>query len=195
MAALAILAISMVGLTAGLLVASRTTGIAAHRTLMLQFAQSRLERLLAETRIKIPTKDYSIPGVACCAKMDAGGTFDPTAAPGTGGWQMDTIDGAPTSSAGDDAMFGPVLIFDSSTNATDNFIAKTISARNAAVTNGVDGAQGCGDSTMAGSGTMCREIHVEPATVNGTHMLRAWVRVVTGASASNSVMLQQDIAQ
>ena len=82
-AALAVLGISMLGLTAGLIVAASSTSIAAQRTLMLQFAQSRLERLLAETRTKIPTKDDIVGGVSCCARMDPGGTFNPNAAPGT----------------------------------------------------------------------------------------------------------------
>ena len=80
MAALAVLGIAMLGLTAGLIVAMSSTGLAAQRTLMLQFAQARIERLLSQTRTKIPTKANS-----CCAKMDAGGVFNPDAAPGTGG--------------------------------------------------------------------------------------------------------------
>ena len=197
-AALAVLGISMLGLTAGLIVAASSTSIAAQRTLMLQFAQSRLERLLAETRTKIPTKDDIVGGVSCCARMDPGGTFNPNAAPGTGGWQMDTIDGVPGTSAGDDAMAGPVLFFDSSGNASDPFIAQTIAARNAAIAAAIDGGSGCGDASVKVAGLLCREIHIEPATISGIHMLRAWVRVVStysGSYLANSVTLQQDIAQ
>ncbi len=206
MAALAILGIAMLGLTAGLIVASSTTGISAQRTLMLEFAQTRIERLVAETRTLIPTQYTTVAtfqGGLCCGKMAVSGTgcgalFDPNAAPGNCGWQMDTIDGgAPGPGVGEDLMFGPLLIFNASTNSTDGFIAKTIAARTAAVAAGIDGALGCGDPSVRNSGTLCRELHIEPGVISGVPMLRAWVRVVNGAGSylSNSVMLQEDIAQ
>lgn len=206
MAALAIMGIAMLGLTAGLVVASGATGISAQRTLMLEFAQTRVERLVAETRTHIPTQLSNVStfqGGLCCAKMavsgaGCGASFDPRAAPGTCGWQMDTIDGgAPGPGVGDDLMFGPLLVFNAATNSTDGYVAKTVAARNAAVSGGVDGALGCGDPSVRVSGTLCRELHIEPATVTGVPMLRAWVRVLggTGSYLSNSVTLQQDIAQ
>lgn len=198
MASLAILGIAMLGLTAGLVVAASTTGISAQRTLMLQFAQTRIERLVAETRTKIPTAATTIVGVGCCANMTVGGAFNPNAAPGTGGWQMDTIDGAaPGGGAGDDLMYGPLLVYNPSSSAIDTFVAKTVAARTAVVSAGLDGTTGCGDSSVRVAGTLCRELHIEPATVSGVPMLRAWVRVLsgTGSYLSSSVILQQDIAQ
>lgn len=198
LAALAILGIAMLGLTAGLIVASSTTGISAQRTLMLEFAQTRVERLVAETRIKIPTATTTVAGVSCCANMAVAGAFNPNAAPGTGGWQMDTIDGAaPGGGAGDDLMYGPLLVYNPSSNAIDTFVAKTIAARSAAVSAGLDGGAGCGDPSVRVTGTLCRELHIEPATVGGIPMLRAWIRVLNGSGSylSNAVILQQDIAQ
>ena len=196
-AALAVLGIAMLGLTAGLVVAGSSTAIASKRTLMLQFAQTRIERLVAETRVRIPTYDYTITGTACCAKMNAGGAFNAAAAPGTGGWQMDTIDGPPGTTAGDDIMYGPLLISDSSGNATDTYLAQTVAARNAAISGAIDGGLGCGDPSVRVGGELCRELHIEPANIGGVRMLRVWVRVVDGSGSylANSVTLQEDIAQ
>ena len=207
LAALSVLAIATVGLTGGIIVAVNTTGIAARRTLMVQFAQARLERLVAETRTKIPTAASTIP--VDCSKMAVGGAFDPTAAPGTGGWMLDVIDGAsgpnPTG-GGDDAMWGPILIYDSASNATDNYLANTIATRQNVYTSWIGSGlpAGCGTTTlapaMAGpqqSSMLCREVHIEPQTVNAVPMLRVWVRVLqVGADwRVNSVTLQEDIAQ
>lgn len=206
--ALAVLAIATLGLTAGIVVALRANGLAAQRTLMLQFAQARLERLVAETRVKIPTATTTTPD---CSAMTVAGAFNPNVAPGTGGWMLDVIDGAaPGAQAGDDAMFGPVLIFDAATNATDNYIAATRATRtavyNAWTGGGLSG--GCGASTLAvtaggAAGTpgtpaiLCREVHVEPQTVNAVPMLRAWVRVLQVGTdwQVNSVTLTVDISQ
>lgn len=207
-AALAVLSIATLGLVAGLLIALRANGIAAQRTLMLQFAQTRLERLVAETRTKIPTALTTSPD---CSAM-AVGTFDPIAAPGTGGWMLDVIDGpAPGGLAGDDSMFGPVLIYDAATNATDNYLSSTLATRAAVYSAWTGGAlaNGCGAASLAASAPssggaapsqaaiLCREVHIEPQTINNVPMLRAWVRVLqVGADwRVNSVTLTEDIAQ
>jgi prepilin-type N-terminal cleavage/methylation domain-containing protein len=209
LAALAVLAVATLGLVGGIIIALQTNGIAAQRTLMVQFAQARLERLVAETRIKIPTALTTSPD---CSKMSVAGTFDPTAPPGTGGWMLDVIDGPAPAGAGNDAMFGPVLIYDSATNASDNYISSTISTRTTVYNNWVGAglAAGCGATgsiqaaTPTGgapapgqAGILCRELHIEPQTLNGVPMLRAWVRVLQVGPdwRVNSVTLQEDIAQ
>lgn len=210
-AALAVLAIASLGLVAGLVIALRANGIAAQRTLMLQFAQTRLERLIAETRTKIPTAATTSPD---CSKMTSSPWPSGTSglpAPGTGGWMLDVIDGpAPNGAAGNDAMWGPVLIYDASTNATDNYIGSTIATRTNVYNAWVGGSlsAGCGSSIAAASpgggaappgqaSVLCREVHIEPQTVNGVPMLRAWVRVLQVGTnwQVNSVTLTEDIAQ
>lgn len=208
-AALAVLAVATLGLVGGIIIALRSNGIAAQRTLMAQFALARLERLVAETRTKIPTALTTSPD---CSKMAVAGTFDPNAAPGTGGWMLDVIDGPAPAGAGNDAMFGPVMIYDAATNATDNYISSTISTRTTVYNNWVGAAlpAGCGATGSIQAATpsggapapgqaavLCRELHIEPQTVNGVPMLRAWVRVLqVGADWQvNSVTLQEDIAQ
>jgi prepilin-type N-terminal cleavage/methylation domain-containing protein len=208
-AALAVLSIATLGLVGGIIIALRSNGIAAQRTLMVQFAQTRLERLVAETRTKIPTALTTSPD---CSKMSVSGTFDPSAPPGTGGWMLDVIDGPAPAGAGNDAMFGPVMIYDAATNATDNYISSTVSTRTTVYNNwiGAGLANGCGATGSIAAATpsggapapgqaaiLCRELHIEPQTINGVPILRAWVRVIqVGADwRVNSVMLQEDIAQ
>jgi prepilin-type N-terminal cleavage/methylation domain-containing protein len=210
-AALAVLAVSSLGLVAGLVIALRANGIAAQRTLMLQFAQTRLERLIAETRTKIPTAATTSPD---CSKMTSSPWPSGTSGlppPGTGGWMLDVIDGpAPNGAAGNDAMFGPVLIYDAANNATDNYIGSTIATRTSVYNAWVGGSlsNGCASTITPQSpgggapapgqaAVLCREVHIEPQTVNGIPMLRAWVRVLqVGADWQvNSVTLTEDIAQ
>ena len=208
--ALAVLAIATTGLVGGIVVALRTNGVSSQRTLMAQFAQARLERLVVATRSKIPTAATTFP--VDCSKMTVGGAFDPTAAPGTGGWMLDVIDGAaPGGAYGDDAMWGPVLVYDAASNAADNYMASTIATRASVYNNWIGGGlpNGCATPTLTpaspGGGLpapsqaalLCREVHIEPQTINGTPMLRAWVRVLqVGADWKvNSVTFQEDIAQ
>ena len=194
-AALTILAVASLGLLGGMVIAVNSNGVAAKRTLMVQFAQARIERLLAETRTKIPTAATTSPD---CSAM-AVGTFVPSAAPGTGGWMLDVIDGDAPAAAGDDSMFGPVLIADANVNSKDDYIGQTVAKRAAvlAAWNGGGLPGGCGDASLNVSGILCREIHIEPSNVGGIPMLRAWVRVVQGGGdwRTASVTMQEDIAQ
>ena len=194
MAALAVLATATLGLTAGIIVAVNANGISAKRTLMAQFAQARIERLLAETRTKIPT-------AATFPAMAVAGAFIPDVAPGTGGWMIDVIDGVAPPLAGNNAMFGPVMIADASVNGTDDFIGQTVAQRtatyNAWTSGGLPG--GCGHPSLQKTQILCREVHIEPLDV-GTPpipMLRAWVRVVQGGTnwQSTSLRMSEDMAQ
>lgn len=205
MASLSILGVAALGLVSSMVVAINGNALAARRTQMAQFAQARLERLITQTRIKIPTSTTTAP--VNYSAMAASGTFDPTAAPNTGGWVLDVIDGAPPTAAGagDDPMFGPVLFDDSAADGTDNFVGLTKTLRStlandwlaAPASNGTLG--GCGAAAVvADAAVLCRELHVEPAdSIASTPMLRAWVRVVQGGGnwQRSYVLMQEDIAQ
>jgi hypothetical protein len=198
MTSLALLAISILGVVGGLSVAINGNSLSARHTLASQFAQARVEYLVSQTRAKIPTAATVVP--VNCAAMAVAGVFDPTAAPGTGGWMLDVIDGTPPAGGGDDAMFGPVLFDDSSDNSSDNTIAKTKALRQTIATNFITGADvtGCATPAVANdAGVLCREVHIEPFTLNGAPMLRAYVRVIQGGGdwRRNYVLYQQDIAQ
>ena len=111
MVALALLGVSALGLVGGMIVATNTNGISRRRTEMLQFAQARIEQLASRTRVNIPTAATTTP--VNCAAMNAGGAFNVNAAPGTGGWMLDVIDGNPPAgggSLGDSLMAGPLLV-------------------------------------------------------------------------------------
>jgi prepilin-type N-terminal cleavage/methylation domain-containing protein len=202
MVALALLGVSALGLVGGMVVASGTNGISRRRTHMLEFGHARLERLGTRTRVNIPTQATVTP--VNCSSMAAGGPFDPNAAPGTGGWMLDVIDGTPPPGAGtlgDDLMFGPLLV-EGDLSGVDS--AATIAKRTtaAAAWFGATDTKGCGSTTVTSNpAVMCREIHVEPLDVaaGGTtmFMLRVWVRVVQGGGnwQNSFVLLRRDIAQ
>jgi len=134
--------------------------------------------------------------------------FNPDVAANTGGWMMDVIDWPmPSSNAGDDLNYGPLLVLGDS-NAADT--AATISARATAYANWTGtGAAGTGcDSTQVVSnpGVLCREIHIEPfsaavpdgGTGSAAPMLHVWVRVLRGGTTNwrlGSVTLQGSFAQ
>jgi prepilin-type N-terminal cleavage/methylation domain-containing protein len=182
--ALAVLGIASVGLAGTLVVASNGNSMAARRTVMSAFAQARIESLTSMTRSKIPTASSS-----CCAAM-AAGTFDPMADPNTGGWMMDTIDGTAPATAGDDLLWGPVMVDGASENGNDGTLARTKSLRGT--------VPSCADTAVTSDpGVFCREVHIEPQTWNGAPMLRAYVRVIQGGGdwRRSYVLLQQDIAQ
>jgi type II secretory pathway pseudopilin PulG len=200
--AMVLLSIGALGMVSGMLLASNGNAISRRRTEMLQFAQARLERLATRTRTNIPTSATTTP--IDCSAMNAGGTFDPNAAPGTGGWMLDVIDlnTDATGAVGDDLMVGPLLL-EGQFSGVDS--AATIATRTSFATSWFGGAdtKGCGSSVVtSNAAVLCREIHVEPAdvTVSGTKMylLRAWVRVVQGGTTNwktSYVTVQQDIAQ
>jgi len=205
LASLSILGVAALGLVGSMVVAINGNSLAARRTQMAEFAQARLERLITETRIKIPTSTTTAP--VNYSAMAAGGTFDPTQPPNTGGWVLDVIDGSPPTAAGagDDPMFGPVLFDDSAADGTDTFTASTKLLRStlandwltSPTSNGTLG--GCGAAAVvADPGVLCRELHIEPLNlIASTPMLRAWVRVIQGGDnwQSSYVIMQEDIAQ
>lgn len=202
MVALALLGVSALGLVGAMVVASNTNGISRRRTAMLEFGHARLERLATRTRVNVPTQATTIP--VNCAAMNAGGPFDPNAAPGTGGWMLDVVDGNPPPGAGtlgDDLMFGPLLV-EGDLSGVDS--AATLAQRSTFATAwfSATDTKGCGSTTVSNDPkVLCREIHVEPAdvTVGGTtmFMLRVWVRVIQGGGnwQNNLVLLREDISQ
>ena len=195
--AFAILSVSILGLVAGLIVASTSNGWAATRTQSSAFALSRLERLHAVytgTLCSTVSTDLAANCTTLSPVMSTAPTpFNPDVAAGTGGWAMDVLDWPfPTNTNnayGDDVMFGPVLVMGDS-NAVD--IAQTLALRQTMYNNWT-GAAGTGcDSTLVTSNpaVLCREIHIEPAdsivpdggTGNGAELLRVWVRVLRGGT-------------
>jgi len=180
MIALAVLGIASIGLAGTLVVSQNSNSIAARRTVMSAFAQARIESLTSSTRSKIPLVG------------SAGGAFDPMADPNTGGWVMDTIDGSGPPSAGDNLLWGPVLVDGASENGNDGTLARTKSLRSSVTS--------CVDATITSDpGVFCREVHIESYS-QGTPpvpMLRAYVRVIQGGGnwRRSYVLLQQDIAQ
>jgi len=194
MIALAVLGIASLGLAGTLVVSNNSNAIAARRTVMSAFAQARIESLTSTTRTKIPTATS-----LCCAAM-AAANFDPMADPNTGGWMMDTIDGTAPATAGDDLLWGPVLVNGSGengydpTNKTENGYAATVAKTKSLRTT----VTSCTDKAVTSdSSVFCREVHIEPYAQNGAPMLRAYVRVLQGGGdwRRSYVLLQQDIAQ
>jgi type II secretory pathway pseudopilin PulG len=202
MVALALLGVSAVGLVGGMVVASSTNGISRRRTHMLEFGQARLERVATRTRVNVPTQLTTTP--VNCSAMAAGGPFDPNAAPGTGGWMLDVIDGNPPAGGGtlgDDLMAGPLLV-EGDLSGVDGAATLAQRATFAASWFGATDTKGCGSTTVSNNrAVMCREIHIEPldVTVGGStmFMLRVWVRVIQGGGPwqSNFVLLREDLAQ
>jgi type II secretory pathway pseudopilin PulG len=200
--ALVLLGTAALGLVAGMSLASQGNALARRRTEMLQFAQARLERLSTRTRTKVPTSTTTTP--VDCSKMATGGAFDPNAAPGTGGWMLDVLDGSPPAGGGalgDDLMAGPLLV-EGDRSGIDSAATVTKRATFASAWfDGSDGA-GCGSTVVTQNpAVLCREVHVEPldVTVGGTKtfLLRVWVRAVQGGGAwqSSYVLVREDIAQ
>jgi type II secretory pathway pseudopilin PulG len=202
MASLSILAVTSLAVMAGMVVASNANGMSRRRTIMLQFAQSRLEVLGSRTRTKIPTAATTTP--FDCSKMAVSGTFDPNAAPGTGGWMLDVIDGTPPAGGGtqgDDLMFGPLLA-EGDFSGIDPVVALSARSSFSSAWFGNTDTLGCGSPTVTKDLRLfCREIHIQPFdfTSGGVSvsMLRVWVRVVHGGEPwqNSYVMLQQDLAQ
>src|SRR4051812_41252222 len=128
MIALAILGVASVGLAGTLVVSQNSNSMASRRTVMSAFAQARIESLTSTTRSKIPTSNSSNCGTQDCALMKAT-TFDPMAAPGTGGWMMDAIDGNAPTSGGDDLYWGPILVDGATENGKDGTVARTKALR------------------------------------------------------------------
>jgi hypothetical protein len=198
-----ILAAVILGLIAGAEVASNGNAYSRRRSLMLQFAQSRLELIMAMTRSKVPTSTTTFP-VNCSAMAYSTWPFNPLSPPGTGGWMLDVIDGSPPAgggSLGDDIMFGPLLIEGDRTavNRTD-----TLNQRATLAANWFAGSapSGCGDPLVTNNpDVLCREVHIEPydLTINSTvtHMFAVYVRVVRGGGPwqNNYVIVQGDISQ
>jgi prepilin-type N-terminal cleavage/methylation domain-containing protein len=179
LAALAILGVSLLGLTAGVVVAFAGNGRASRRTQMLEFAQSRIERLTAATRANICTATFQ-GGVVNCARMAGPSPFDPTAAPNTGGWMLDILDGAPytdpTFNPGVDQMAGPVVVLGDVGGAIDE--TATLAARASVVADwGGGSGAGCA-STLINKNMLCRELHIELDPTSTFYHI--WVRVSRG---------------
>jgi hypothetical protein len=189
--ALAILAISILGLVGGLIIASSSNGIAATRTQMSAFALSRLERISGQVKQSLcSTVATDIQGTQSCSYMTHGvpSPFVTDVAPNTAGWMLDVIDWPmPSTGAGDDVMYGPVVVMGDA-NAID--VAATISLRATMYSAwGTSGGTGVGcDSTLVTTNpkVLCREIHIEPYTqsgiTNAPPMLKIWVRVLRGGT-------------
>src|SRR3954464_6291614 len=107
--AMVLLTIGAMGMMSGMLLASNGNAISRRRTEMLQFAQARVERLTTRTRTKVPTAATTTP--INCSSMSVA-SFNPDAAPGTGGWMLDVLDLKTDASGavGDDLMVGPLLV-------------------------------------------------------------------------------------
>lgn len=184
--AMAVMAIAVLGLTAGIILSFGANGRASRRTQAAEFAQSSLERLMAASRKNICTGSFN-GGVVNCSPMGTG-TFDPNAAPNQGGWMLDVLDRASAmgSSAGVDLMAGPVVVLGDS-GAIDE--AATTAARAALLTEWGSGdnaaTSGCG-STKVTATMLCREIHIELQDVKkvssdpALNAYHVWVRVVQG---------------
>lgn len=213
MASLGILGVAALGLVGSMVVAINGNSLAARRTLMSEFAQARMERLVSMTRNKIPSSNFtnfggmvapgSLPDVN--GVMSTSGQFDGNngnnTAPGTGGWVLDVIDGAAPATAGDDPMFGPVLFDDTAGNGSDTFMARTNTLRvpmaNTWLAGNGSGAS-CADPVIVSDpGVLCREVHIEPYNPAGVPLLRVWVRVVQGGGDwhRSYVTMTEDIAQ
>lgn len=194
---LAILGVSILGLVGGLVIASKANGRASHRTQMLEFAQARLERLMAASRKNICTTTFNSEKVDC-SRMALVGTFDPTVAPNTGGWMLDILDRADLqlAQAGVDQMAGPVLVL-GDLGAVDE--AATLTARAALYTDWAGGGLGCA-AAIVGANQLCRELHIEAQSVGPSSNLpvyHIWVRVSRGGGNWNDgpVVLEGVAAQ
>jgi type II secretory pathway pseudopilin PulG len=200
--ALALLSIGGLGMVSGMLIASNGNAVSRRRTDMVQFAQTRLERLATRDRTQIPTATTTGAGIDY-STMSAS-PFDPNAAPGTGGWMLDVIDGNPPAgggSLGNDLMAGPLLV-EGDLSGVDS--AATLPLRGSFANAWLTGkdTKGCGSSTVTSNpAVLCREVHIEPwdPTIGGvqTFMFRIWVRVVQGGRNWRSayVTVTQDVSQ
>jgi prepilin-type N-terminal cleavage/methylation domain-containing protein len=195
MAALAILGVSVLGLTAGLTVASAGNGRASRRTQMVEFAQSRIERLTAATKADICTATFK-GGVVDCSRMGgAPSPFDPNAAPNTSGWMLDVLDRAPYSDPGAnpgvDPMAGPVVVLGDVGGAIDE--KATLAARANLVTDWNGGGKGCA-STLVAKNMLCREVHIELDEAQA--FFHIWVRVSRGQNYQDGpVVLEGMVAK
>jgi len=195
MAALGILGVSLLGLTAGVVVAFAGNGRASRRTQMAEFAQSRIERLIAATRSNICTATFQ-GGVVNCARMAGPSPFDPTAAPNTGGWMLDVLDGAPytdpTFNPGVDQMAGPVVVLGDVGGAIDE--AATLTARSSLVSDWAGGSgAGCASALIA-KNMLCRELHIELDPTSSFYHI--WVRVSRGQNwADGPVTMEGMVAK
>lgn len=193
LAALAIMGVSLLGLTAGVIIAFGANGRSSRRSQMVEFAQSRLDRLAASTKFNICTgASPALNGVDCSHMGDvAAGSFDPLAAPNTGGWVLDTLDRptALTTTQGIDQMAGPVLVLGDVGGAVNE--AATVTAR----TTIVGDSNGCASTAVTGATNMlCRELHIEfDATQTYYHI---WVRVIRGQNYKDGpVVLEGMVAK
>ena len=190
MVALAILGISVLGLTTGLTVASASNGRASRRTQMAEFAQSRIERLTAATKADICTATFN-GGVVDCSRMaGAPSPFDPNAAPNAGGWMLDVLDRAPysdpTGNPGIDPMAGPVVVLGDVGGAIDE--KATVAARASLVTDWNGGGKGCA-SPLVGKNMLCREVHIELDPTQAFYHI--WVRVSRGQSYQDGPVVME----
>jgi prepilin-type N-terminal cleavage/methylation domain-containing protein len=199
LAAMAILTVSVLGLTAGVLVAFSGNGRSSRRTQMVEFAQSRLDRLTAATKVDICTGTFQ-GGVVSCTKMNVT-PFDPNAAPGTGGWMLDVLDRPATTgttAAGVDLMAGPVLVLGDVGGAIDE--NATLTARANLMTEwGTLSSGGAGlgcASALVAKNMLCRELHIEFDSVTSPTYYHVWVRVSRGQSYTDGpVVLEGMIAK
>lgn len=209
MVSFAILAIGILGLVSGLVIASTANGFAAARTQMSAFAQSRLERIAAQSSSTICTGAVSIPGQQSCSVMlNASSPFNPYVPANTGGWMLDVTDWPPpASNAGVDVNYGPVQVLGDSNivdEAATSALRTTIA--NAWTGSGATGT-GCDNPLVQNNpGVLCREIYIVQADNSVPDggagavapMLQVYVRVLRGGSTDfniGTVLLQENRSQ
>ena len=224
MMAMTVMAIALLGLTAGVVLAFGANSRSSRRSQAAEFAQSSMERLIAASRKNICTYNFTGNKVSCSSM--GSGAFVPNSAPNQGGWMLDILDranalvgssGTTSTNPGIDLMAGPVVVIGDS-GAVDE--AATLTARSTVLTAWGSGSTaanaGCGDSDPAVTTSrvtrnmLCREIHIELhdfANLNGAALTlcsvgascgyHIWVRVVRGGGFWNDgpVVLEGVVAQ
>jgi prepilin-type N-terminal cleavage/methylation domain-containing protein len=189
MASLAILGVSLLGLMAGLNVASASNGRASRRTQMVEFAQSRIERLMAATKADICTATFQ-GGVVDCSRMaGAPSPFNPNVAPNTGGWMLDVLDRAPYDPAGTtgvDPMAGPVVVLGNVGGSIDE--PATLTARASLASDWSSGGSGCA-SPLVTKNMLCRELHIELDSTSTYYHI--WVRVSRGQNYGDGPVVME----
>ena len=221
---LALLTIVLLGLISGSIIATNSAAIARRKSLMVEFAQSRMEQIITTPRANVPTASTAIPiSFAAMSGTFLNSTPPPVEvnppsgpagfSPGTNGWMLDVMYGAPpagaaltpcsgTTTLGTDLMAGPLLVEgDLAGIDTCATISDRTTLANAWLNSG--DTTGCANSLVANNSKIfCREIHIEPydrTTSTGTtvHMFAVYVRVIQGGGnwQNNNVVLKEDISQ
>src|SRR5258708_6968287 len=94
MVSIAILGIASLGLVGGIIVSVNSNALAGRRTQALEFAQARIERLMAMGPVQLNSM-ITAPGVAAAMTVSGLGAVSVSISPGAAGsgWMMDALDG------------------------------------------------------------------------------------------------------